>query len=193
MNFKEVRPFGVPNLTRDAEIYYAVPTDPTVVSTDVLGGLVPENLIKNVNFRASGVGRQPPDPPNSDKFCYRVRKEEMFSERSGFFELTLKLKERQMVNAIILVQDAEIGADFDKHYLWKFRIIVGDDPDWRKNYDCSDTPYLEDETALSQSNHAMEIWCNISGQYVSLIRSYQDYPDIVSVTICDFAIMGGEP
>ena len=35
-----------------------------------------------------------------------------------------------------------------------------------------------------------EIWCSSYGQYVSIVREYEDISDVTSLSICDVAIFG---
>ena len=35
-----------------------------------------------------------------------------------------------------------------------------------------------------------EIWCNAYGEYVSIVRKYEDFTDFTSLSICDVAIFG---
>ena len=74
--------------------------------------------------------------------------------------------------------------------LWNYRIFVGESPDYQNNAECEGSPYLADGSAINNSSKGLEIWCNRSGEYVSLVRDYTDFPNMQSISICDFPIFG---
>ena len=74
--------------------------------------------------------------------------------------------------------------------LWSFDIYIGDSADYRDNQLCPGGPFLPDGDALDNSSLGQELWCNLEGSYISLIRDYSDYADIEYISICDFAIFG---
>ena len=43
---------------------------------------------------------------------------------------------------------------------------------------------------MVKSDIGKELWCNRIGEYVSLVRDFGDYPDMQSISICDFPIFG---
>ena len=74
--------------------------------------------------------------------------------------------------------------------LWNYRIFVGESPNYKYNAECAGSPYLADGSAIDSSSRGLEIWCNRSGEYVSLVRDYSDFPSMQSISICDFPIFG---
>ena len=74
--------------------------------------------------------------------------------------------------------------------LWNFRIYVGESIDYTQNAECENSPYLTDGDSVDGSNVGTEIWCNRQGEYVSLVRDFNDYSDMEYISICDFAIFG---
>ena len=97
-----------------------------------------------------------------------------------------------MVNALIIFQE-ENGFTGILHLdlLWNFSIYIGDSTDYQSNELCPGSPFLPDKNNLSNSDKALEVWCNLEGKYVSIIRDYSSF-FTPGVTICDLAIFGTE-
>ena len=115
---------------------------------------------------------------------------ELYSESNGLYKLTLQFQERSLVNGLVLIQDEATSTDFKKNLLWGFSIYIGDSVDYLENNLCPGSPFLPDGDVLDRLSIGMEIWCNLEGSYITLVRDFKDYQDIESISICDFAIFG---
>ena len=67
---------------------------------------------------------------------------------------------------------------------------MGNSKEYQYNAECPDGPYLADGENLSDADYGTEIWCGLTGRYVSLVRNFTDFPYMESVSICDFPIFG---
>lgn len=88
------------------------------------------------------------------------------------------------------MQDEDITTDRKNMMLWGFSIYIGDYPNYKHNALCPGSPFLPDGDTLSHSDIGLEIWCNLEGQYISVVRDYSDHSTMVSITLCDLAIFG---
>ena len=49
-----------------------------------------------------------------------------------------------------------------------FKIYVGSSTSYEENEECPGGPYSTERT----DGHGVEVWCNLPGQYVSIVRDY---------------------
>ena len=104
LNFlREIRFFSSPLQTKNAEIFKSVPVDPDFPN------LIADNLLENTDNRSTDRTMAAFDAdgnaiPGID-YCYRVRAQELYQDKGGIYELTLKLESLTQVNAMIVYQD----------------------------------------------------------------------------------------
>ena len=61
-------------------------------------------------------------------------------------------------------------------------IYIGNSQNYQDNALCPDGPHLSD-------GYGDEIWCNLAGQYVSIVKDVSGMSDY-DITICELDIMG---
>ena len=65
---------------------------------------------------------------------------------------------------------------------------MGSSTSYLENEECPGGPYSTEST----DGYGIEVWCNIPGQYVSIVRDYSAETTFESLTICEMAIFGEE-
>ena len=86
-----------------------------------------------------------------------------------------------------------------------FRVYIGDDPDYTKNQECPGGPFMRTDDPKSYStvflngsnesmwNYGIEIWCNLEGQYTSIVADLTDLSgQSYEMSICNLGVMGTE-
>ena len=92
-------------------------------------------------------------------------------------QITFKLCEPAKVTAVMLM--ASIYETERKKLFDKFQIYIGNDPDWQNNTECPGGPFMDyGDGSLSEWGgvwpYGAEVWCNLTGQFVSIVRDYSD-------------------
>ena len=72
--------------------------------------------------------------------------------------------------------------------LESYRIFVGHSDNYKDNTECKGGPYMSPE---EPTTYGAETWCNLAGQYVSIIRDFSmDSYEYKSFNICELDILG---
>ena len=83
-------------------------------------------------------------------------------------------------------------------------IYIGDDPDYTKNPQCPGGPFMQTNdpkffstitlSSISEQfwNYGAEIWCNLEGQYISIVADLTDLSGVYEMSICNLGVMGTE-
>ena len=104
-------------------------------------------------------------------------------------EITLNLGKRFFVHSFLVIQDEGdkyetlvLGAvEYLKEKFWiqNFQVYISNSPDYAENAACPGGPFMKVDESSSYNNdhhswdrmwnYGSEIWCNLEGQYVSLV------------------------
>ena len=93
------------------------------------------------------------------------------------FQITFKLCEPANVSAVMIMTSTLENER--KEWYDKFQIYIGNDPDWQNNAECPGGPFMDyGDGSLSEWGgvwpYGAEVWCNLTGQFVSIVRDYSD-------------------
>lgn len=127
-----------------------------------------------------------------EESCFHTREATFHGET---FVLTFELRTHSEVGAVIVVSDVGIGANNQYKLFSDFRVFVGSDPEnYEMNQECPGGPFLQYSdypSVLTSWPYGAEIWCNLPGKYVTIVRDYSAEAELAyELTLCNVSIFG---
>ena len=128
--------------------------------------------------------------------------------------ITLDFGKTVFQHCILVVQDIYSGRWFNdypnstqtNYWVQNYDVHIGDDPNYLNNPKCAGSPFMRTDdpnsytsggfTAVGESgdmwNFGAEIWCNLAGQYTTIVADYSDLSGAYEMSICQLGVMGTE-
>ena len=134
------------------------------------------------------------------------------AENDYLFVLGIDLGQPSFVHAVLAVQALDYAGNHGrnnqsdhKSQLLNVEIHIGNSSDWSQNPKCAGGPFLDPDDPdvwyyctgtdgeMDLWPNGIEQWCNMEGQYVTIVADYNSVKDAYSTlepSICDLGIFG---